>query len=306
MKGLANGKVEVSAKGYLIVQPDALELPVGSDLKDLQVLVTEAGHLSGHVTSAVSGQPIMTAEVTVWDSAGNFVGRALTYQSGTFGFDTLRAGSYTITCSAPGHAPATKERGDVSPKRTTRSAFTLGPEALISGRVILAVDGLAVEGAVVEVRGASTGTCWRPVHGCRGRYGPTRCFRHDRPGPARRHSQNVLERLSDLFVCRGVPDYIRSDNGPESAAEAVRSRLGRVGVKTLFIEPGRPWENGYIESFNGKLRDELLNGEIFDTLWDAKVLIERWRCEYNTIRPRSAGEFRQSVLFAGICPHASN
>ena len=102
------------------------------------------------------------------------------------------------------------------------------------------------------------------------------------------NSESVLERLSDLFVRRGVPRYIRSDNGPEFTAIAVRDWLERVGVKTLFIEPGSPWENGYIESFNGKLRDELLNTEIFDTLLEAKVLIERWRQEYNTVRPHSS------------------
>jgi len=101
-------------------------------------------------------------------------------------------------------------------------------------------------------------------------------------------SEDVLERLSELFVCRGVPDYIRSDNGPEFTAIKVREWLERVHVKTLFIEPGSPWENGYIESFNGKLRDELLNLEIFDTLLEAKVLIERWRRDYNTIRPHSS------------------
>ena len=93
-------------------------------------------------------------------------------------------------------------------------------------------------------------------------------------------------------VERGVPDYIRSDNGPEFTAHAVRDWLGRVGVRTLFIEPGSPWENGYIESFNGKLRDELLNGEIFYTLKEAQVLIERWRRHYNAIRPHSALGYR--------------
>ena len=101
-------------------------------------------------------------------------------------------------------------------------------------------------------------------------------------------SDDVLYRLEQLFVERGVPDHIRSDNGPEFTAIAVREWLGRLGVRTLFIEPGSPWENGYIESFNGKLRDELLNGEIFDTLVEAKVLIERWRQEYNRFRPHSS------------------
>ena len=94
-------------------------------------------------------------------------------------------------------------------------------------------------------------------------------------------SEDVLERLSDLFVRRGVPSYLRSDNGAEFTATKVREWLGRVGVTTLFIEPGSPWENGYVESFNGKLRDELLAREQFDTLLEAKVLIERWRREYN-------------------------
>jgi transposase InsO family protein len=103
---------------------------------------------------------------------------------------------------------------------------------------------------------------------------------------------DVLERLSDLFVRRGVPKYIRSDNGSEFTATAVREWLGKVGVKTLFIEPGSPWENGYIESFNGKLRDELLAREQFDTLLEAKVLIERWRWHYNTARPHSSLGYR--------------
>lgn len=102
-------------------------------------------------------------------------------------------------------------------------------------------------------------------------------------------SEDILERLSDLFIRRG---YIRSDNGPEFTARCVKKWLARVEVKTLFIEPGSPWENGYIESFNGKFRDELLDGEIFDTLLEAKVLIERWRVEYNTIRPHSALGYR--------------
>jgi len=102
----------------------------------------------------------------------------------------------------------------------------------------------------------------------------------------------VLHRLTDLFVSRRPPDYIRSDNGPEFTARAVREWLSRVGVKTLYIEPGSPWENGYNESFNGKLRDELLNGEIFYTLKEAQILIERWRQEYNTIRPHSSLGYR--------------
>src|SRR5919202_140460 len=105
-------------------------------------------------------------------------------------------------------------------------------------------------------------------------------------------SDDVLERLSDLFVRRGVPEHIRSDNGPEFTAGAVREWLGRVGVTTLYIEPGSPWENGYIESFNGKLTDQLLDCEVFDTLLEAKVLIERWRVRYNTVRPHSSLGYR--------------
>jgi putative transposase len=105
-------------------------------------------------------------------------------------------------------------------------------------------------------------------------------------------SEDVLERLSDLFVRKGVPDHIRSDNGSEFTAKRVREWLERVGVKTLYIEPGSPWENGYIESFNGKLRDELLAREVFDTLLEAKVLIERWRKAYNTVRPHSSLGYR--------------
>jgi putative transposase len=105
-------------------------------------------------------------------------------------------------------------------------------------------------------------------------------------------SEDVLERLTLLFITRGVPDYIRSDNGAEFTSQAVRQWLAKVGVKTLFIEPGSPWENGYCESFNGKLRDELLDREIFYTVLEAKVLIERWRVHYNTQRPHSALGYR--------------
>jgi len=102
----------------------------------------------------------------------------------------------------------------------------------------------------------------------------------------------VLERLSDLFMRRGVPDHIRSDNGSEFTAKRVREGLERVGVKTLSIEPGSPWEIGYVESFNGKLRDELLDREVFDTLLEAKVLLGRWRKAYNTVRPHSSLGYR--------------
>ncbi len=105
-------------------------------------------------------------------------------------------------------------------------------------------------------------------------------------------SDDVLHRLAHLFTVREVPAHIRSDNGPEFTAKTVRRWLRRVGVNTLFIEPGSPWENGYVESFNGKLRDELLDREIFDTALEAKVLIERWRIDYNTHRPHSALGYR--------------
>jgi putative transposase len=105
-------------------------------------------------------------------------------------------------------------------------------------------------------------------------------------------ADDVIEVLSTLFITVGIPEHIRSDNGPELTAKALRQWLSDLGVKTLFIEPGSPWENGYIESFNGKLRDELLNREIFTTLWEAKVLIESWRREYNEIRPHSSLGYR--------------
>jgi putative transposase len=115
---------------------------------------------------------------------------------------------------------------------------------------------------------------------------------------------DVLERLAWLMSTRGVPDHIRSDNGSEFTAKAVRDWLKKVGVKTLYIEPGSPWENGCIESFNGKLRDELLNGEIFETFLEAKVLIERWRIEYNTVRPHSSLSYRPPApeSFASVLP----
>jgi transposase InsO family protein len=105
-------------------------------------------------------------------------------------------------------------------------------------------------------------------------------------------SEDVMERLTDLFVRRGPPTYIRSDNGGEFTATAVRGWLDRLDVTTLYIEPGSPWENGYIESFNGKLRDELLDREIFYTLTEARVLTERWREHYNRFRPHSSLGYR--------------
>jgi putative transposase len=102
------------------------------------------------------------------------------------------------------------------------------------------------------------------------------------------NSTDVIDVLSDLFILRGVPGHVRSDNGPEFIAKAVREWIAAVGAKTAFIEPGSPWENGYCESFNSKLRDELLNSEIFYSLAEAKVIIEAWRRYYNTKRPHSS------------------
>ncbi len=121
----------------------------------------------------------------------------------------------------------------------------------------------------------------------------------------RLRSDDVLQVLADLFVRHGAPDHIRSDNGSEFTAKAVQDWLHRVDVKTLYIEPGSPWENGYNESFNGKLRDELLNGEIFYSLKEAQVLIERWRRHYNTVRPHSALAYRPPAPET-ILPHAGD
>jgi transposase InsO family protein len=105
-------------------------------------------------------------------------------------------------------------------------------------------------------------------------------------------SDDVLHCLTELFAIHGPPEHIRSDNGSEFTAKEVRRWLGSLGVQTLFIEPGSPWENGYNESFNSKLRDELLNAEIFTTLYEAQVLIERWRRHYNAVRPHSSLGYR--------------
>ena len=103
---------------------------------------------------------------------------------------------------------------------------------------------------------------------------------------------DVIDELTDLFVLRGVPGFIRSDNGPEFVAQSVRDWIEAVGARCAFIEPGSPWENGYVESFNARLRDELLNGEIFFTLKEAQLVIEEWREHYNTARPHSALGYR--------------
>ena len=114
----------------------------------------------------------------------------------------------------------------------------------------------------------------------------------------RLNNQDVLDVLGDLMVQRGVPDHIRSDNGSEFRAKALRKWLSNIGVKTLYIEPGSPWENGYNESFNGRLRDECLKVELFNNLMEAKIIIEMWRRHYNTIRPHSSLGYRPPAPLA--------
>ena len=108
----------------------------------------------------------------------------------------------------------------------------------------------------------------------------------------RLNSYDLIETLADRMLLQGIPEHIRSDNGPEFIAGKLRKWLSAVGAKTLYIEPGSPWENGYCESFNGKLRDECLNGEIFYSLKEAQVVIEQWRVHYNTVRPHSSLGYR--------------
>ena len=108
----------------------------------------------------------------------------------------------------------------------------------------------------------------------------------------RLNSYDLIETLADVMLVKGIPEYIRSDNGPEFVAKKLRKWLSDVGAKTLYIEPGSPWENGYCESFNGKLRDECLNGEIFYSLKEAQIIIECWRVHYNTLRPHSSLGYR--------------
>jgi transposase InsO family protein len=115
-------------------------------------------------------------------------------------------------------------------------------------------------------------------------------------------SHDVIHAMTELFVLHGAPEHIRSDNGPEFTSKMIREWLPKVGVQTLFIEPGSPWENGYNESFNGKLRDELLNGEIFYTLREAEVLIEEWRMTYNQVRPHSSLGYRPPAPAATNVP----
>lgn len=113
-------------------------------------------------------------------------------------------------------------------------------------------------------------------------------------------SYDVLDVLSDLFITEGMPDFIRSDNGSEFTAHTLRQWLKDLDVRTAYIEPGSPWENGYNESFNGKLRDELLNTEWFDTLKEARVLIEQWRHHYNHHRPHLSLGYRPPAPAAAI------
>jgi hypothetical protein len=110
----------------------------------------------------------------------------------------------------------------------------------------------------------------------------------------------VIEALADVMLFRGIPEHIRSGNGPEFVAEEVRKWLAKLGTGPLYIELGSPWENGYCESFNGKLRDECLNGEIFYSLKEAQIVIEKWRVEYNTRRPHSALGYRPPAPAACI------
>jgi putative transposase len=122
-------------------------------------------------------------------------------------------------------------------------------------------------------------------------------------------SYEVMETLAEVLLWRGIPEHIRSDNGPEFVAKDLRKWLGNLGASTLYIEPGSPWENGYCESFNGKLRDECLNGEIFYSLREAQIVIEKWRVEYNTKRPHSALGYRPPAPAAytpGVPPRSSS
>jgi putative transposase len=122
----------------------------------------------------------------------------------------------------------------------------------------------------------------------------------------RLNSLEVIDTVADVMLGRGIPEHIRSDNGPEFIAHELRQWLGKVGTRTLYIERGSPWENGYCESFNGKLRDECLNGEIFYSLKEAQILIERWRVEYNTQRPHSALGYRPPAPVAAFRPAANS
>ena len=114
-------------------------------------------------------------------------------------------------------------------------------------------------------------------------------------------AKDVIAVLEYLFMVRGVPRFIRSDNGPEFIADAIKKWLKEKHVETLYVEPGSPWENGYIESFNGKLRDEVLNREVFYSVKEAKVIVESWRLEYNNHRPHSGLGYMTPAAFAANC-----
>jgi transposase InsO family protein len=114
-------------------------------------------------------------------------------------------------------------------------------------------------------------------------------------------SKDVIAVLECLFMVRGIPGFIRSDNGPEFIADAIKGWLSDKKVETLYIAPGSPWENGYIESFHGRLRNELLNREVFYSVKEAKVLAENWRLEYNHHRPHSGLKYKTPAAFAAAC-----
>ena len=114
-------------------------------------------------------------------------------------------------------------------------------------------------------------------------------------------SEDVIDTLAELFAIRGAPNHIRSDSGPEFIADALRHLLDRVGVETLYIEPGSPSENGYAESFHSRFRDEFLAMEIFDSVRDAQALTATWRDDYNTQRPHSSLDYLTPVEFAAAC-----
>ena len=115
------------------------------------------------------------------------------------------------------------------------------------------------------------------------------------------HGGRVVEVLQYLFAVRGAPEHLRSDNGPEFVAQAVTQWLDRAGVVTLFIAKGSPWENGYVESFNSRLRDELLDRELFLSLADARWVVDRWRLDYNHHRPHSSLDYQTPAAFAARC-----
>jgi len=114
-------------------------------------------------------------------------------------------------------------------------------------------------------------------------------------------AHDVIAVLDYLFLVRGIPRFIRSDNGPEFIAHAVKSWLQERGVETLYIEPGSPWENGYIESFNGRFRDEVLDRELFYSVKEAKVIVAAWRLEYNNHRPHSGLDYKTPAEFSATC-----